>query len=135
MVYLATLPEEYKRAGLKDISVGINSPEAFTGKILQALVKADLLDSAKGPHGGFYLKKNSEAITLASVVQAIDGDMIFNGCALGLTQCSEQYPCAIHHKYKAIRDHLSGMLISTSLQEVASDITTGAAYLKLNNKR
>ena len=87
MIFVASLPEGKNRAGLREISKAINSPEAFTAKILQQLVRGSLLNSAKGPHGGFAVKGDSHTITIAQIVAAIDGDMVFTGCALGLEKC------------------------------------------------
>jgi Rrf2 family transcriptional regulator, iron-sulfur cluster assembly transcription factor len=130
MIYLATLPEGRERAGLKEISQAINSPEAFTAKILQALVKHHLLISIKGPKGGFYLNEKPEALNLSKIVESIDGNMIFTGCAVGLEKCSEDHPCAVHHKFKAIRDHLTGMLMTTNLKDVATGISSGTHFLR-----
>lgn len=130
MIYVATLPTEQERVGLKEISKAINSPEAFTGKILQALVRDELLASTKGPNGGFFIAKNPAEIFLSQIVESIDGDMLFTGCALGLEKCSEDHPCPVHHKFKAIRDHLTGMLMTTSLKDVADRVNVGISFLK-----
>lgn len=130
MIYMATLPQGQERAGLKEISKAINSPEAFTAKILQELVKNDLLNSVKGPNGGFQIQRETSRMFLAEIVHAIDGDMIFLGCALGLEKCSEDHPCPVHHKFKAVRDHLTGMLMTTSLKDVAERVNIGISFLK-----
>jgi Rrf2 family transcriptional regulator, iron-sulfur cluster assembly transcription factor len=131
MIYVASLPGGNERSGLKDISKAINSPEAFTAKILQQLVKSDLLHSMKGPNGGFYIHREPHQIVLSEIVQAIDGDLIFTGCALGLEKCSEDHPCPVHHKFKAVRDHLTGMLMTTSLKDVADSVNIGSSFLKI----
>lgn len=130
MIYVASLPEGMQRAGLKEISKAIDSPEAFTAKILQQLVRVELLSSAKGPHGGFAIQGDPNTITIAQVVAAIDGDMIFTGCALGLKKCSEDHPCPVHHKFKAIREHLTGMLLTSNLKEIAEGVNDGKSFLK-----
>jgi len=130
MIYVATLPEGQERSGLKEISRAINSPEAFTAKILQELVKVDLLHSIKGPNGGFFLQRDTNQIFLSEIVQAIDGDIILTGCALGMEKCSEAHPCPVHHKFKAVRDHLTGMLMTTSLKDVAERVNIGVSFLK-----
>lgn len=130
MIYMASLPSPSERAGLKDIAKAIDSPEAFTAKILQSLVKDNLLTSIKGPHGGFTLLGNPEEIYLAQIVQSIDGEDLFVGCALGFKNCSETHPCPVHHKFKAIRDHLTGMLLTTSLKDVAERVNIGASFLR-----
>ncbi|WP_158857353.1 RrF2 family transcriptional regulator [Lunatibacter salilacus] len=130
MIFVASLPEGKDRAGLREISRAINSPEAFTAKILQHLVRRELLNSAKGPNGGFAIHGDSHTITIAQIVASIDGDMIFTGCALGLAKCSEVHPCPVHHKFKAVRDHLTGMLLTTNLKDVSSGVNDGISFLK-----
>lgn len=116
MIYLATLPLSHDRAGIKKISKAINSPEAFTAKILQELVKSDLLNSVKGPNGGFCLKGDPSKTFISQIVHSIDGDNLTTGCALGLVKCSEEHPCPVHYKFKAVRDHLTEMLMNTNLK-------------------
>lgn len=130
MIYVATLPEGQERVGLKEISKAINSPEAFTAKILQELVKHDLLNSIKGPNGGFQIQGDPRKIFLYEIVESIDGDLLFTGCALGLKKCSEDHPCPVHHKFLAIREHLTGMLMTTSLKDVADRVNIGISFLK-----
>ena len=55
-IYIAQQSLNDERASLKDISREIGSPEAFTAKILQTLVKNKIIDSIKGSHGGFEVK-------------------------------------------------------------------------------
>lgn len=130
MIYVATLQKDKKRAGLKDIALAIDSPEAFTGKILHELVKSKLLVSTKGPNGGFALKKRPDEIVLAEIVACVDGELRLKACAIGIEQCSEDHPCPVHYKFKAVREHLSGMLLTTNLTEVAERVNTGLSFLK-----
>ncbi|MDP2043520.1 MAG: Rrf2 family transcriptional regulator [Algoriphagus sp.] len=130
MIFLATMPEGEECIGLKEIAVAINSPEAFTAKILQTLVREHLLESIKGPNGGFRISESGRKVSLHRVVEVVDGDSIFTGCALGLQECSEKRPCAVHHKFKAIRDHLTGMMMTTTLEDMAKGIQQGVSYLK-----
>src|SRR5690606_34150194 len=110
MIFIAQKTKEGRRVGIKEIAKGIDSPEHFIAKILQELSRKGLLQSAKGPNGGFYLDENSLDQPLADIVRAVDGDKIFQGCGLGLKQCSESHPCPIHHDFKKIRKGLLEML-------------------------
>ena len=131
MIYLSTLPEGNDRVGLKEISKAINSPEAFTAKILQILVRENLLSSTKGPNGGFEIYEDARKTQLHRIVHVIDGDHIFTGCALGLEKCSEDHPCAVHNKFKAIREHLAGMMMTTTLEDMAKGIQNGSHFLRV----
>jgi Rrf2 family protein len=57
-------------------------------KVLQRLVKSDMLKSVRGPAGGFSLKKNPEDITLLEVYEAIEGPMEINDCPLAYEVCN-----------------------------------------------
>ncbi len=118
------------RVNLNEISTGIESPISFTAKILQKLVKNKIMDSQKGPAGGFEIKKSEAGnITLSQVVLAIDGDSIYHGCGLGFSDCDESKPCPMHHSFKLIRNDLKKMLESTSLLDLSKDINNGVTFL------
>jgi Rrf2 family transcriptional regulator, iron-sulfur cluster assembly transcription factor len=131
MIYMATRPDAGEKTGLREIAEAINSPQAFTAKILQNLVKDGLVSSTKGPHGGFCIKRPAAEIFLAEIVACIDGDQLFVGCALGLEKCTEDHPCPVHYKFKAVRDHLTGMLQTTHLGDVSDRVITGLSFLKV----
>jgi Rrf2 family protein len=130
-IYIAVQSNQNKRVALKDISKEIDSPEAFTAKILQQLARNGIIDSVKGPSGGFEIERKKMAkIKLSQIVSAIDGDSIYKGCALGLKECSEKKPCPVHDKFKIVRDDLRTMLETTNLQELALGLKEGMTYLK-----
>lgn len=130
-IFIAINSFEGKRVTPKEIAKEINSPQAFTAKILQTLVKHKIIDSVKGAYGGFEIEKtNISSVTLSQIVNAIDGDDIYNGCGLGLDKCNENHPCPVHDKFKDIRDELKLMLESTTLKELALNIQSGISFLK-----
>lgn len=131
-IFIAINSYEGKRVSPKEIAKEIDSPQAFTAKILQALVKHNIVNSVKGAYGGFEIDRDqTKTINLAHIVKAIDGDKIYNGCGLGLHTCDELHPCPVHDKFKGIRDELKYMLEHTSLEELALNIKSGASFLKI----
>lgn len=130
-VYIASQSMEGKRTNLKDIASEIESPEAFTAKILQLLVKAQIIDSIKGAWGGFEIeKKTLHKIRLMDIAVAIDGSLKERSCVLGLKECSAKHPCPVHDKYKTIKTDLLTMLRNTTLQEMSQNVNEGLACLK-----
>lgn len=120
-----------RRVSLNEIAEEINSPIAFTAKVLQQLTKNGIVDSVKGPAGGFEINKNKlDKIRLSKIVSAIDGDSIYKGCGLGFQNCNESKPCLLHHKFVHIRNDLRQMLETTSLLDLTKDINTGKSLFK-----
>jgi Rrf2 family transcriptional regulator, iron-sulfur cluster assembly transcription factor len=130
-IYITVQSNQEKRISLKDIAKEIDSPEAFTAKILQQLSRHGIIESLKGPNGGFTIdKKNMAKIKLSQIVSAIDGDSIYKGCGLGLKVCSEIRPCPVHDKFKNIREDLKSMLEKTSLLELSVGMENGMTFLR-----
>lgn len=118
------------RVGIKEISTGIDSPEPFLAKILQDLSRRGIVQSAKGPNGGFYINAGALKRPLSDVVEAVDGNSLFIGCGLGLEYCSEINPCPLHHEFKAIRNKIQQMLQQTSIADFNEDLNLGITKLK-----
>ena len=130
-IFIASESYQNNRVGLRDIAKRIDSPEAFTAKILQILSKNNIINSIKGVGGGFEIPKEiMSQIKLSQIVTALDGDRVFTGCGLGLNHCSEDHPCPVHDKFKLIRSELAFMLENTNLEELAMGIKAGDTFLR-----
>lgn len=130
-IYIAEQSLLEKKVSLKEVAKAIDSPEAYTSKILQQLSKNNIINSDKGPTGGFSMdKKELEKVKLSTIVAAIDGDSIYKGCGLGLKRCNEKMPCPLHHQFKKIRDELKTMLETTIVMSLTLDLSNGLTFLK-----
>lgn len=119
-----------KKTSLKDTAKAIDSPVAFTAKILQKLILHQFLISEKGPRGGFSMTSQQlDAVRLKDLVFTMDGDRLYKGCGLGLQECNESEPCPLHHHFKAIRNELSGML-DIKIMELANGLHSIPTFLK-----
>lgn len=130
VIFIAQRSKNGDKVGIKEIAKGIDSPEHFIAKILQDLSKRGLVQSVKGPNGGFYLDAASSKYSIADIVTAVDGDELFAGCGLGLKQCSETHPCPIHHEFKKIRKDIFNMLDKAKLGKFNEQLEKQLAFLK-----
>lgn len=130
MIFIAQKSKDGSKVGIKEIASGIDSPEHFIAKILQELCRRKLLQSLKGPNGGFYLDGEAFKCSLADIVKVIDGDKLFIGCGLGLKQCSETHPCPMHHEFKSIRKNMQTMLERAKLNEFTEELEKCLTFLK-----
>ncbi|MAU16957.1 MAG: transcriptional regulator [Muricauda sp.] len=130
-VYIALQSLEGRRVSVTEIAEEIDSPVAFTAKILQQLTRNNIVNSVKGPTGGFEIEREDmDSVKLNMIVKAIDGDQIYMGCGLGLKECNASKPCPLHDKFVDIRSNLRKMLQNTSLYELATGLEVGLTYLK-----
>ncbi len=119
VLYIASQSLRERRVKIGDIVQNTGSPEAFTGKILGLLSRNNLVDSYTGPNGGFEIRQDKlQSITIAEIVRAIDGDLFFEGCALGLAQCDANNPCPMHHSVVKIRENMFHVLQHTTVHDL-----------------
>lgn len=130
-IFIAEQSQLDRKVSLKEVAEAIESPLAYTSKILQQLSRNNIINSDKGPTGGFSIGKNElHTVMLSTIVSAIDGDNIYKGCGLGLKQCNEKQPCPVHNQFKLIRDELKNMLETTSVKLLTVDYKKGLTFLK-----
>jgi len=130
VLFIAKQSQADLRPNIAEIAKAINSPEPFTAKVCQQLVRENIMLSKKGPRGGFYLEKDS-GLKLADIVVAIDGTAIFKGCGLGLSECSSENPCPIHNQYMQIRNTLQQMYENASVMDLSASLKEGGTFLKI----
>lgn len=121
-LFLATHSDPQTRFGVKSLSESVNIPTPILGKVLQKMVRAELISSMKGPGGGFYLTDANREITLKQLVLSIDGPEIMEGCVLGFPTCSSTNPCALHSLYGGYRNGFFSLLDDQTVEEVAERI-------------
>lgn len=103
----------------KKIAESENIPAPFLAKLLLRLVRSGLLVSAKGPKGGFGLARPSKEIPLIEIVSVVDGEDQFTRCALGLVQCSDDFPCSLHDTWQPLREKIINYLSVVTLADFA----------------
>lgn len=109
-------------------------PRPVLSKVLQDLVRKGLLESRRGPGGGFTLSRRPELITLRDIVAAIDGLDQFYTCVAGLPACSDETPCPLHNMWREMRVGLMETFETTTLQDLARAIVSKKRALASKNR-
>ena len=129
VIFLTSKSEEGETVNVKEIAEFINASEHTVGKALQLLAKRDIIKSYKGPNGGFFIDEIQRDQPIYDIVEAIEGNSVFNGCGLGLSQCSATHPCPIHHEYKVVRDMIENIFREKKIKDLCEVVTSGFAFL------
>lgn len=129
VIYLASKFERGEKAGIKEIASHINASEHTVGKLLQTLVKEEVINSSKGPNGGFFITAKQKNQPIIHIVEAIDGKNVFRECGLGLSRCSATHPCPLHNEYKSVRDLFENLCREKKVSDLCEPLNKGIAYL------
>jgi Rrf2 family protein len=101
ILYLSGRPGEINMIDV--IAREMQIPKSFLAKILQKLARASLVKSFRGVKGGFQLARLPEEISLLDVMEAIEGEVSMNVCALDQTLCGRSKTCPVHPIWVEIR--------------------------------
>lgn len=129
LVYVQLQNWKQHRPCVVEIAKGIESPEAYSAKILQALAKHKLLESMKGRGGGFFFNDNQSDLTIYDVIFMMEGDGCFHKCAFGLKNCNHENPCPLHESFINVRDEFFNIAKRETIQSLSMRIVEGKAVL------
>lgn len=95
---------------VEEISKEMKIPNSFLAKILQKLGKASLVKSRRGVKGGFELTRAPQEISLLEVIEAVQGPVAMNICALDEALCGFSSTCTIHPVWVEVRREVEKIL-------------------------
>ena len=98
----------------KDLAEMYGIPQEALAKILQKLVKAQLLASQQGTNGGYVLARGPKEISALEVIRAIEGPLFLTSCSTGDTECDQVNRCNIREPLRKV---------SRTIEEVLSKLT------------
>ena len=120
MKHLATRPDAAS-ASAREIAEQYDIPIELMAKVLQRLVRRGLLSSHQGTRGGYRLSRSSTAISVADIIQAIDGPLTVTACSTEAENCGQYAKCSVRDPLWRIKDRIMDALATCSLQEMAID--------------
>lgn len=129
LVYIYIQNMKGERPGFKEIAKNIDSPEEFTGKVLQIITRAGLVSSMKGRGGGFFFDNSKKPLTLLDVINVTEGNEFFYKCGFGLKSCDANTPCPMHDEYATVRESFYNLVNKLTIQSLASKVNHNKAIL------
>jgi Rrf2 family protein len=96
-------------------------------KVLQRLVRTGLLVSTQGTRGGYTLSRPSGSISVADVIEAIDGPFTVTACSTEKHDCEQYSKCSVRDSLWQIRERIVAALGTVSLADMAVDHETVSA--------
>ena len=105
----------------REIAECYDIPIELMAKVLQRLVRTGLLISHQGTRGGYALSRPSTSITVADVIQAIDGPLTVTACSTENADCEQYGKCSIRDPLWRIRERIVAALGTVTVAEMAAE--------------
>src|ERR671910_1962107 len=134
MKHLAMRPDAAS-ASAREIAEQYDIPIELMAKVLQQLARRGLLTSHQGTRGGYRLARSSDAISVADIIQAIDGPLTVTACSTEAENCGQYSKCSVRDPLWKIKDRIISALSDCTLQEIAAPVTEPPAPLAFTGGR
>jgi Rrf2 family protein len=105
----------------RELAEAYDIPAELLAKVLQKLVRGKLLVSHQGIRGGYGLSRPAQLISVADVIQAVDGPLTVTACSDTDHSCDQYSKCNIRDPLWRLKDRIVGALAATSVAELAVD--------------
>ena len=119
MIHIACLPESAV-ALRADVARTYGIPSSFMAKILRQLVRAGLLQSSRGVHGGFALARPASEINLLEVIEAIEGPLALTDCMREGPGCEWGDECPANLIWQEVQTGMGESLRRATLEALVS---------------
>lgn len=117
MACLARHPAEVLPAVVVAGETRLELPTA--SKLLKRLARAGLLESFRGAAGGYRLARSAKDISLAEIVEALDGPIGLTACRIGRAGCERQSYCSVSRGWQGVGASIDKALRTVSLADMA----------------
>jgi Rrf2 family protein len=120
MKHLAQQRPGAQSTSAREIAEHYDIPIELMAKVLQRLVRTGLLVSTQGTRGGYVLNRPAASISVADVIQAIDGPLTVTACSTEKNDCEQYSKCSIRDSLWQIRERIAAALGTVTLSEMAA---------------
>jgi len=120
MKHLALRPDQ-AASSAREIAEQYDIPVELMAKVLQRLAREGLLASHQGTRGGYQLSRPPAQISVADVIQAVDGPLTVTACSTEEENCEQFSKCSVRDPLWKIRERILTALEACSITELATD--------------
>ena len=137
VVLMCDLAVSDHRLNAQDLSGSTGLPVPTVSKILNALARANILDSKRGIGGGFALSRPATALSVAHIVEAIDGPIALTTCMEQgkVSDCAINHMCQLRPRWQVINRSLRAALESVKIADLIAEVSDEDISMLMRGQR
>jgi FeS assembly SUF system regulator len=105
-------------------------PLPVVSKILKSLAQGGLLNSQRGAKGGYALARRPEEVSVAEIIDALEGPIALMECSVGPGHCEQETNCQVRNPWQRINQAILETLKHVTLRELATPPQEEILYLE-----
>ena len=117
IIYLSS-QKDGRSVPVKEIASRRRIPRKFLEKIIQDLIRADLVRSQRGAHGGYTLARMPDQVSFRDVIEAVEGPIFLNVCVTEQQDCSVLSSCSMQRIWQEGQRRMLEYFADTTLADL-----------------
>lgn len=107
-----------ERLKAKDLAVREGLPTPYLAKVVQTLRVGGLVQSERGPKGGFILARPASKITIREVIEAVQGEVFFRRCVSNKKRCVPKGYCTLHPLWRKMEKKFANEMGRLTIEDL-----------------
>lgn len=107
----------------------LDLPLPYLSKLMQEFSRRGIVGSSRGRQGGYYMARSADKVSLMEVMTVIGGERATKECFLGFKECSDETACAMHCRWRPVKERLFKLLQEQSLGKLVEAVKQGRCQL------
>ncbi len=117
---MAYLARSDRMLNVSEISSEIKVASPTVAKLLKLLTRGDLLVSHRGVNGGYSLARSADDISVADIIDVIEGPIALTECVSQPGSCVQESDCSLRENWQVINDAMRKALSEVSVSDLAA---------------
>jgi len=118
---MAKNPQLILSASFLADTLHLSSPTV--SKILKILAEGHIVNSVRGPEGGYRLSRTAEEISVVDIIRAMEGDFAMTECCENISHCGLHSVCTLRSNWQTINQKIHSFLASLSIKDMLEPLT------------
>lgn len=128
LVLLATEPQG-SHVLCRTLAKRLDLPLPYLSKLMQEFSRRGIVGSSRGRQGGYFMMRSPDQVSLMEVMTVIGGERATKECFLGFKECSDETACAMHCRWRPVKEKLFSLLQEQSLGKLVEAVKQGRCQL------
>jgi Rrf2 family protein len=103
---------------LKEMSRRQDVSRKYLGQIINHLLTADILESIRGPQGGYVLSRPPDSIRLGDIIRALDGSVAPSRCVDNPAVCERNAKCVTREVWTRVKESVESVIDETTVADL-----------------
>ncbi len=102
----------------REVAEDIHLPVPMVSKVMKSLARAGVLESRRGPGGGFSLSHRPDDLSVADMIAALEGPLALTECQIGPSLCRHEGMCSVQEPWSVINRSVRNTLATITLSDL-----------------